>query len=83
MLWFSKLGAENGEASVSMDGGPVEIVDTYAADDIWGVAVYRKEFAAPGRHTMHIEVLGKRGVHPNERSKDTRILVDGLRVEME
>jgi hypothetical protein len=60
-----------------------EIVDTYSADDIWGAAVYRKEFATSGRHTIHIEVLGARGVHPNERSKDTLVFVDGLRVEME
>ncbi len=83
VLWFAKLGDENGEAAVSIDGGPSEIVDTYSADDIWGVAVYHKEFATSGRHTIHIEVLGKRGFHPNERSKDTLIFVDGIRVETE
>ncbi len=83
VLWFTKLGAENGEAAVSIDGGPAEIVDTYAADDIWGVAAYRKEWIAPGRHTIHIEVLGQRGVHPNERSKDTLVFVDGIRAEMD
>ena len=83
VLWFTKLGAENGEAAVSIDGGPAEIVDTYSADDIWGVAVYRKEFSTPGRHTIRIEVLGQRAVHPAERSKDTRIFVDGIRVEVE
>jgi hypothetical protein len=82
VLWFTKLGAENGEAAVSIDGGPAEIVDTYSADDIWGVG-YRKEFATSGRHTIRIEVLGKRGVHPAERSNDTLIFVDGIRVEME
>jgi hypothetical protein len=81
VLWFTKLGAENGEAAVSIDGGPVQIVDTYSADDIWGVG-FRHEFPAPGRHTIRIEVLGKRGVHPAERSTDTLIFVDGIRVEM-
>jgi len=83
VLWFSKLGAENGQAAVKIDGGPAEIVDTYSADDIWGVAVYRKEFATSGRHTIHIEALGQRGVHLDERSKDTMIFVDGIRVEKE
>jgi Melibiase len=82
VLWFTKLGAENGEAALSIDGGPATIVDTYSADDIWGVG-YRKEFLTAGRHRIRIEVLGKRGVHPAERSKDTLIFVDGIRVEME
>jgi hypothetical protein len=83
VLWFTKLGAENGQAAVSIDGGPATIVDTYSADDIWGVAVYRKELATPGRHTIRIEVLGERAVHPDERSKDTLIFVDGIRIEKE
>ncbi len=83
VLWFTKLGAENGVAAVSIDGGAPEIVDTYSADDIWGIGVYRKEFATAGRHTIHIEVLGKRAPHPNERSNDTQIFVDGIRVEMD
>lgn len=83
VLWFTKLGAENGEAAVSIDGGPADIVDTYAADDIWGAGIYRKEFATPGRHTIRIEVLGQRGKHPAERSTDTLVFVDGIRVEME
>ena len=83
VLWFTKLGSENGEAAVSIDGGPAEVVDTYSADDIWGAGVYRKEFAAPGKHTIRIEALGQRGVHADERSKDTLIFIDGIRTEME
>jgi hypothetical protein len=83
VLWFTKLGDENGEAAVSIDGGAPEIVDTYSADDIWGAAVYRKEFATTGRHTIHLEVVGERGRHPNARSKDTLVFVDGIRVGME
>jgi hypothetical protein len=82
VLWFTKLGAENGEAAVTIDGGPATIVGTYAADDIWGVG-YRKEFPTVGRHRIRIEVLGERGVHPAARSKDTLVFVDGIRVEME
>ncbi len=83
VLWFTKLGAENGEATVSIDDGPGQVVDTYSADDIWGAGVYRKEFAASGRHTIRIEVLGQRAVHPDERSHNTMVFVDGIRVEKE
>jgi hypothetical protein len=83
VLWFTKLGAENGEAAVTIDAGPAEVIDTYSADDIWGVGIYRKEFATAGRHTIRIEVLGKRGEHPDEQSKETRIFVDGIRAETE
>ena len=77
VLWFSKLGADAGKAAVSVDGGPAEIIDTYSADDIWGVCVYRKEFAAAGRHTLQITVLGQHG----PRAKDSAVAIDGFRVE--
>jgi len=70
VLWFSKLGADCGEASVRIDGGPAEIADTYSADDIWGVCVYRREFPTAGPHTIRIEVLGDKVIH-----------IDGFRIE--
>ncbi len=70
VLWFSKLGADCGPASVSIDGDPAEVVDTYSADDIWGVCVYRREFPTARRHTIRIEVADDKLVH-----------IDGLRVE--
>jgi hypothetical protein len=69
VLWFSKLGADCGKASVSIDGGPAETVDTYSADDIWGICVFAKELPA-GRHTIRIEV-----------ADDKLIYMDGLRIE--
>lgn len=77
VLWFAKHGSGGGKAAVSVDGGPAEIVDTYSADDIWGVCVYRKEFPAAGRHTLRITVLGEHG----PRAKDSLVPVDGLRAE--
>ena len=77
VLWFSKLDENAGLAAVSIDGGPAEIVDTYSADDIWGVAVYRKEFPVAGQHTLRITVLGQHGA----RAKDSNIAVDGFRIE--
>lgn len=76
VLWFSKLGADCGKAEVSIDGGPSEAVDTYSADDIWGVCVYRKELP-PGRHTIRITVTGTHG----PLATDSFVYVDGLRVE--
>jgi hypothetical protein len=69
VLWFSKLGADCGKASVSIDGGPGEVIDTYSADDIWGVCVFTRELP-PGRHTIRIEVIDGKQVH-----------MDGLRIE--
>lgn len=77
VLWFSKLGADAGKASVSIDGGPAEIVDTYSADDIWGVCVFRKEFAAPGPHTLRITVLGEHA----PRATNSGVAIDGFRIE--
>jgi hypothetical protein len=77
VLWFSKFGADAGKAAVSIDGAPAEIVDTYSADDIWGVCVYRKEFATAGRHTLRITVLGQHG----SRAKDSVVAIDGFRIE--
>jgi hypothetical protein len=77
VLWFSKLGADAGKAAVSVDDAPPETIDTYSADDIWGVCVYRKEFPTAGRHTLKITVLGQHG----PRAKDSSIAIDGFRIE--
>jgi hypothetical protein len=83
VLWFTKLGPGNGIAAVSIDGGPSERVDTYSADDIWGVCVFRREFPTVGRHTIRIEVLGDRNMHSSEQTtKDAFIYVDAIRAEM-
>jgi len=79
VLWFSKLGPDCGKAQVSVDGGPPLEVDTYSADDIWGVCVYRKEFPASGTHVLRIVVTGDR----TARAKGSRVHVDGLRAEPE
>jgi hypothetical protein len=77
VLWFSKLGEKAGRAAVSIDDGPAETVDTYSADDIWGVCVYRKDFPAAGRHTIKTTVLGQR----DPKSKGNDVSIDGFRVE--
>ncbi len=79
VLWFTKLGANCGKAQISIDGGVPEIVDTYSADDIWGVGLYRKEFPTVGRHTLRITVLGEHA----PRATDSIVHVDGVRVEPE
>ncbi|MHB0998354.1 MAG: alpha-amylase family protein [Armatimonadota bacterium] len=76
LLIFTKLGADCGKASVSIDGSDPEMFDTYSADDIWGVCVYSKDLQ-PGKHTLKIEVTGDRG--PD--AKDSRVYIDGIRVE--
>ncbi len=75
VLWFSKLGPNAGMAAVSLDGGPAETIDTYAADDIWGVCVYRKTVPNAGPHELKIMVLGKHGPW----AKGSVVAIDGFR----
>ncbi|WP_165224059.1 hypothetical protein [Aquisphaera insulae] len=79
LLVFSKLGADCGRATVSVDGGPAEAVDTYSADDVWGVCVFRKEFAASGKHSVKITVAGDH----SDRSGGAWVHLDGLRAEQD
>jgi hypothetical protein len=76
--WFTKLGDDCGEAEVSIDGQREAVVDTYSADDIWGVGVYSKTFPVAGKHTVKITVLGE---HGGPRGKGTFVYVDGVRIE--
>jgi len=78
VLLFSKLGADCGKAAVRIDDVPPEIIDTYSADDIWGVCVFQKVLSA-GKHALRIEVLGEH----NERAKDSLVNLDGVRVQVE
>ena len=76
--WFSKLGDNCGKAEISIDGHREAVVDTYSADDIWGVGVYSKTFPTRGKHTVKITVLGE---HGGLRGKGTFVYVDGVCVE--
>jgi hypothetical protein len=64
---------------VSLDGAAPDIIDTYSADDIWGVGIYRQAFPVSGRHTLRITVLGEHG----PRAKDSFVHVDGFRAELD
>ena len=76
--WFTKLGDDCGKAEIAIDGQSEAVVDTYSADDIWGVGIYSKTFPATGKHTVKITVLGK---HGGPRGKGTFVYVDGVRIE--
>ncbi len=73
--WFSKLGDSCGKAAISIDGGSEDIIDTYAADDVWGVCLYSKKVTS-GKHTIRIRVTGER----NGISRDKLIYNDGFQV---
>ena len=77
LLWIAKLGDDCGKAEVRVDDGPPEVVDTYSADDIWGVCVFRKELADAGPHTLKITLLGEHSA----RSKGNQVYLDGVRGE--
>jgi hypothetical protein len=76
-VWFTRLCGECGEAEVNIDGQDVAAVDTYSADDIFGVGIYGKSFTNAGLHQVKITVLGK---HAGPRGLGTRIYVDGIRI---
>ena len=78
-LVFSKLGANCGKVAIRLDDGPPEIVDTYSADDIWGVCIYRRKLATAGPHQLRLEVLGER----QPRAKGDLVHLDGARFEPE
>jgi hypothetical protein len=86
VLWFTKLGADCGKAEVSIDGAAPEVVDTYSADDIWGICLYQHELPSGGKHTLRIKVLGQHAAHPADYSDPASpsvmwVHVDGVRVE--
>lgn len=76
ILLFSKLGADCGIALVSVDDGVPEKIDTYSADDIWGVCIYQKRLK-PGSHRLRVTVSGER----SPLSEGLTIHIDGMRVE--
>lgn len=78
-LIFAKLGADCGRFTVSIDGGKPQVVDTFSADDIWGICVWRGELPDAGKHTLRIEVLGQ---HSTLSAGDA-VHIDGVRVERE
>ena len=76
-IWFTRLCGECGEAEISIDNHQEATVDTYSADDIFGVGIYSKSFADGGPHQVKITVLGK---HGGPRGHGTRVYVDGVRI---
>ncbi len=80
VLLFSKLGPNCGKLAVRLDGGPPKTIDTYSADHVWGVCVYRQRLpATQAKHVLRVEVLAERG----ERSSGETVHLDGVRVEPE
>ena len=53
--WFTKLGDDGGKAGVSIDGQPAVVIDTYSADDIWGVGIFEQDVSL--RRKAHSEDL--------------------------
>ena len=78
VLIFSKLGPDCGKAAVQIDNNDPETVDTYSADDIWGVCVFQRQLL-PGNHTLQLKVLGEH----SELAKDSVVHLDGVRVATE
>lgn len=77
-LIFVKSGPDCGRAAVTIDEGTPTVIDTFTADDIWGVCVYEQALPA-GKHTLTLTVLGDH----DSRSSGDFIRLDGVRIEHE
>ncbi len=75
--WFTRMCAECGVAGISIDNREEAAVDTYSADDIFGVGIYTKTFSNPGTHHVKIKVLGR---HSGPRGHGTRVYIDGIQI---
>jgi hypothetical protein len=73
--WFTRMCGECGVAEISIDSHDEATVDTYSADDIFGVGIYTKTFSDRGPHQVKITVLGK---HSGPRGHGTRVYIDGV-----
>jgi len=75
--WFTRMCGECGDAQISIDNHDQATVETYSADDIFGVGIYSQTFQDRGPHQIKITVLGK---HSGPRGHGTRVYMDGVRI---
>jgi hypothetical protein len=77
VTWYTKLGPNCGNATVSIDGNVDVTLDTYAPDDNnWDMPLYTKSWPTVGVHTIRITVAGTK----NSMSSDYYVHMDGLQV---
>jgi uncharacterized protein YkwD len=57
---LAKKGTVYGQAEISLDGGPAEIVDFYSATSLYKESIYKKTDLSAGKHTMVIRCLGEK-----------------------
>ncbi len=74
LTWLATTGPWYGKARVSVDGGPVEVVDLYSPATLYEQAVYNTGTLAEGNHTVTIEPDGSR----NPSAFSDAINVDAL-----
>ena len=77
-VWFTKLGDDGGKAGISIDGQSDVVIDTYSADDIWGVGIFSQTFPSAGKHRVRISVLGQ---PPDAFGRGTFVYLDGINIE--
>jgi hypothetical protein len=77
-VWFTKLGDDGGKAGISIDGQSDVVIDTYSADDIWGVGIFSQTFPSAGKHKVRISVLGQ---PPDAFGRGTFVYLDGINIE--
>jgi hypothetical protein len=76
LVWFGRIGAGNGQAKVSVDGGPDATVDLYAATTKAKQALWDTGILDLGTHTVKIAWSGDK----NAQATGTSINVDAFEV---
>ncbi|WP_091657961.1 CotH kinase family protein [Alteribacillus iranensis] len=74
--WYGYKGPSQGIATIQVDGGETDSVDTYNQKGMLNTEIYSVTGLEKGRHTMTITVTGKK----NEQAKNHRIHIDSFEV---
>ena len=63
VIWYGPVGPTRGQAKIRIDGTYVTTVNLFRSSFVARKAVFAKGWAAAGKHTLQIEVVGTPG-HP-------------------
>ncbi len=74
LAWMARTAPWYGKAKVSLDGGPLEVVDLYSSKVKYGQKVYDTGLLTEGPHTLYIYWIGDK----NADSVGTRLSVDAF-----
>jgi hypothetical protein len=77
VAWVGAKNNNHGYASVSVDGGPAAMVDTYAPQPVKQQVLYDKDGLGAGGHTLTITVTSQHDAASAGTSQDIDAFIDG------